>query len=173
MLHRKIEEILRNLQYQECIIDATNIRRDQRKKYIQLAKIYRYNIRAIVLYTSYNKILERNKFRNRNIPEDVIYRYYKRFQSPTKNEFKYIYKYDSSKAFFKRRNEIEKKKRKESLKINGNDIMKILDIPPSRELGKILDYLNKKVNNKELPNKRKVLIKICIEKFKKKKEQVV
>lgn len=51
--------------------------------------------------------------------------------------------------------------------------MKILDIPPSRELGKILDYLNKKVNNKELPNKRKVLIKICIEKFKKKKEQVV
>ena len=44
------------------------------------------------------------------------------------------------------------------LKIDGNDVMKILNIKPSRQVGDILDTLFEKVVNKELENEREVLI---------------
>lgn len=45
------------------------------------------------------------------------------------------------------------------LKVNGHDVMKILQIKPSRKVGKVLDTLFEKVEEKKLPNERKVLLK--------------
>ncbi len=44
------------------------------------------------------------------------------------------------------------------LKINGTDVMKILNLKPSKKVGDILDDLFAKVENKELPNDRETLI---------------
>jgi tRNA nucleotidyltransferase/poly(A) polymerase len=45
------------------------------------------------------------------------------------------------------------------LKIDGNDVMKILNIKPSKQVGDILDALFEKVVNKEIENEREVLLK--------------
>ena len=44
------------------------------------------------------------------------------------------------------------------LKIDGNDVMEILQIKPSRQVGEILDVLFVKVENKELANERETLL---------------
>lgn len=44
------------------------------------------------------------------------------------------------------------------LKIDGNDVMKILNIKPGKKVGEVLDKLYEKVENKKLPNKRKELL---------------
>jgi putative nucleotidyltransferase with HDIG domain len=44
------------------------------------------------------------------------------------------------------------------LKITGNDIMEKLDLKPGPKIGEILNILFKKVEDKEIPNKRKVLL---------------
>ncbi|MBY8982916.1 MAG: AAA family ATPase [Candidatus Lokiarchaeota archaeon] len=167
-LHKNVEDILKESQYQDCIIDATNVRRAQRKKFIQLAKNYNYKTVAIVLYAPYDEILKRNNSRNRKVAEEVIYRFYKKFQKPTKREFDKVYTYGSSKAFYKLKKKIKKKEEKEKLKINGNDIMEILNIESGKEVGMILKYLNEKVLLNEIPNRRKALLKTCLEKFGKK-----
>lgn len=51
------------------------------------------------------------------------------------------------------------------LKIDGNDVMKILNIKPSRQVGDILDALFEKVVNKELENEREVLLKSLTTKY--------
>lgn len=45
------------------------------------------------------------------------------------------------------------------LAVNGHDVMKILNIKPSRKVGEVLNKLFEKVENKKLPNERKVLLK--------------
>jgi len=44
------------------------------------------------------------------------------------------------------------------LKINGNDVMKILNIKPSPKVGEILEKIFKKVEEKEIPNNKKQLL---------------
>jgi tRNA nucleotidyltransferase (CCA-adding enzyme) len=44
------------------------------------------------------------------------------------------------------------------LKVDGNDVMEILQIKPSRQVGEILDALFAKVENKEIANEREVLL---------------
>lgn len=44
------------------------------------------------------------------------------------------------------------------LKVDGNDVMEILKIKPSRQVGEILDALFAKVENKEVPNERETLL---------------
>lgn len=44
------------------------------------------------------------------------------------------------------------------LKVDGNDVMEILKIKPSRQVGDILDTLFVKVENKEIANEREILL---------------
>ena len=46
--------------------------------------------------------------------------------------------------------------------------MEILNIESGKEVGMILKYLNEKVLLNEIPNRRKALLKTCLEKFGKK-----
>lgn len=45
------------------------------------------------------------------------------------------------------------------LKIDGNDVMQVLSLKPSKKVGDILDAIFSKVENKELPNVREELLK--------------
>lgn len=49
------------------------------------------------------------------------------------------------------------------LKIDGNDVMKIFNLKPGREVGQILLNLFKEVEEKKIPNKRESLLKILEE----------
>lgn len=44
------------------------------------------------------------------------------------------------------------------LKVDGNDVMKVLNIKPSRKVGDVLDTLFDKVMNKEIANDREILL---------------
>ncbi|MFC1790390.1 HDIG domain-containing metalloprotein, partial [Patescibacteria group bacterium] len=45
------------------------------------------------------------------------------------------------------------------LKISGHDVMEVLKIPPSPKVGQILENLFEKVENEELKNERKILLR--------------
>ncbi len=44
------------------------------------------------------------------------------------------------------------------LKVDGNDVMKVLKIPPSRRIGEVLEALFARVENEELSNEREMLL---------------
>ena len=44
------------------------------------------------------------------------------------------------------------------LAVDGNDVMKVLKIPPSRRIGEVLEQLFERVENEELKNKREDLL---------------
>jgi len=68
--------------------------------------------------------------------------------------------------FKKRLIEVQKEPFKiTDLKVNGYDVMRILEIKPGRKVGEVLKYLFEKVVEKKLKNEREVLLKE-IEKFK-------
>jgi tRNA nucleotidyltransferase/poly(A) polymerase len=68
--------------------------------------------------------------------------------------------------FRKRLIEVQKEPFKiTDLKVNGHDVMKILNIKPGPKVGQLLKYLFNQVVEKKLKNKREVLTKE-IEKFK-------
>jgi tRNA nucleotidyltransferase (CCA-adding enzyme) len=74
--------------------------------------------------------------------------------------------------FKKRLIEVQKEPFKiTDLKVNGYDVMRILEIKPGPKVGKVLKYLFEKVVEKKLKNEREVLLKE-IEKFKDQEAQI-
>lgn len=66
--------------------------------------------------------------------------------------------------FKKRLVEVQKEPFKiTDLKIDGNDVMKILNLKPSHQVGEILQKLFNKVVNKKIPNEREILLKRLVE----------
>lgn len=66
------------------ILDATNIRRNQRKHVLK--KYKNYYKECYYIKTSLKKALERNNVRDRNVPEDVICSYFSKVQEPEYSE---------------------------------------------------------------------------------------
>lgn len=66
----------------DVIFDATNINYKKRMDVINRFKKYANNINAIMMATPYEECLERNKNRERQVPEDVIKRMYMNFYVP-------------------------------------------------------------------------------------------
>lgn len=71
---------------QATIIDATNIRRKDRKPWIQLAQRYGARVEAVFLNPPLGRILERNRQRARVVPEEVIRTMEARLQVPERAE---------------------------------------------------------------------------------------
>jgi len=70
------------------IIDKTHMTAKSRNKSTQIARSKGYKIKFIVVMTSYQTILERNKNRdNKFIPEYVIENMMKSFEMPFDNEY--------------------------------------------------------------------------------------
>lgn len=83
-MHKDIEECMKT--GQDLVYDACNISAKRRKAYLETIKKYDYIKTCIVVATTYEKCLERNRLREREIPELVIKRMYESFHAPYYNE---------------------------------------------------------------------------------------
>ena len=70
----------------DIILDAMNLRRRDRKQYINLAKKYNYQCVAIYCDTPLEIAIEHNAQRERHVPIDVIEQKYNALQEPQKDE---------------------------------------------------------------------------------------
>ena len=68
------------------IIDATNLRRRDRKPWLQLAKKFNVPVEAVYFAIPLELALDRNRSRERVVPEDVIRSMVDRQQPPTLEE---------------------------------------------------------------------------------------
>ena len=68
------------------IIDATNLRRRDRKPWLQLAKKFNVPVEAVYFAIPLDLALDRNRGRERVVPEDVIRSMVERIQPPTVEE---------------------------------------------------------------------------------------
>lgn len=71
---------------QDTIIDATNIRRKDRKAWIQLALKFGARPEAVYFNLSLEEALRRNRKRSRVVPEDVIRSMFSKLQPPGLDE---------------------------------------------------------------------------------------
>lgn len=79
-------EVLISLGRSTIILDATNLRRRDRKKYIKLANKSGYKCGAIYCDVSLETAQKRNKQRARQVPDDIIKRMYNALEAPTESE---------------------------------------------------------------------------------------
>ena len=86
--YEEMEKALSN--GKDVIIDATNMYRKTRKKFLEIAKLHNAQTIALVFEVKKETLLERNKKRGeaggRNVPEDVIDRMLERYQCPGTDE---------------------------------------------------------------------------------------
>ncbi len=66
------------------VLDATNISRRKRKHVLN--KLKPYYKECYFIKTPLNKVLYQNRKRDRNVPEDVIFRIYNKLQEPDYSE---------------------------------------------------------------------------------------
>ena len=79
-LHKRIKERLKS--GNNAIYDATNISSKRRRSFIQELNKIECEKHCIVMATPYEQCLKNNAFRNRNVPEDVIDRMYRSWNTP-------------------------------------------------------------------------------------------
>lgn len=82
LMETRTIETLKN--EKDVYYDATNMTRKDRAHIISVCKDY--EIRAVVVWSTYETCVERDKNRNRTVGEDVIKRMMKRFQAPYYDE---------------------------------------------------------------------------------------
>jgi predicted kinase len=71
---------------QDTIIDATNVRRKDRKAWIQLAQKYNASPEAVYFNLSLEQALRRNRKRSRVVPDEVIRSMFSKLQPPIEDE---------------------------------------------------------------------------------------
>lgn len=71
---------------ENVVFDATNINADRRKKLVEDMRGYFDIIIFKWFHTPIDICLERNQKRERKVPEDVLWRMFDNFQTPTKDE---------------------------------------------------------------------------------------
>lgn len=70
----------------DIVIDAANIDKAKRRKYIRYAKEHGYKVNAVFVDTSLDAALARNKTRERQVPEGMIRAYCEKVQYPSLDE---------------------------------------------------------------------------------------
>ena len=68
------------------IIDATNLRRRDRKVWLQIAQKFKVSVEAVYFSIPLELALDRNRKRERIVPEDVIHSMIEHLQPPTREE---------------------------------------------------------------------------------------
>lgn len=79
-LHKRIKNYLRN--GSNVIYDACNVNSKRRRSFIQELKNIDCVKECIIMATPYNQCLENNSNRDRTVPDDVIKRMYKQWETP-------------------------------------------------------------------------------------------
>ena len=87
-LFARIDKLVSNLlaEGKSVILDATNISRKSRRRFLLKGKQHNIETVAIVVHTPIEIAKVRNFQRDRKVPESVIERQYQNFQMPTKEE---------------------------------------------------------------------------------------
>ncbi|MFX1239580.1 MAG: AAA family ATPase [Promethearchaeota archaeon] len=157
LIESSVKNVIAASLTKEIVLDATNVRRSNRSKFIKIAKENGIKTRAIVLYKPLEEVKEQNMSRKRIVPDDVIENFFDRFQPPTKDEFDTIINIGSRRKFKTRRKKSDA--REPILKINGHDVMTRLNLPQGKQIGIIIKKLKEAVFNGNIKNKRKILLK--------------
>jgi predicted kinase len=84
-LHRRIDASLKD--HKSCVYDATNLSRKRRKAFLRTIQKYDYvSVIAVVFATDVKTCLLRNSQRDRVVPDDVIWKFYKNLTIPRLEE---------------------------------------------------------------------------------------
>ncbi|PYX78029.1 MAG: polynucleotide kinase, partial [Acidobacteria bacterium] len=67
-------------------VDATNLSPKERKQWIQMARSLGYEVQAVFFDVPLEVCLERNRRRERMVPEDVMHRMATKLRAPTFEE---------------------------------------------------------------------------------------
>ena len=70
----------------DLVIDAANVDKAKRRKYIRYAKEHGYTVHALFVDTSLDVALARNRARERQVPEGMIRAYCEKIEYPTVEE---------------------------------------------------------------------------------------
>lgn len=70
----------------DVVIDAANVERIKRIKYIRFAREHGYTVHAVMIDTSLDAALVRNESRDRKVPEGAIRAYCEKLEMPTVEE---------------------------------------------------------------------------------------
>ncbi len=70
----------------DIVVDAANIDRITRMRFVRFAKDYGYDVHALFIDTSLDAALARNEGRNRKVPEGAIRSYCSKLEVPTEAE---------------------------------------------------------------------------------------
>jgi bifunctional polynucleotide phosphatase/kinase len=80
------EEALRLDSEQSIVFDATNATKARRAEYVAFAKKHGRTVRCIHVATPIELSMERNKLREKPVPNIALYLYRKKFEQPTADE---------------------------------------------------------------------------------------
>jgi len=100
IVREKTYKELGKINVQECILDATNVTKWSRMDFIEMGRENNRKVKFIVLNISIAEVLKRNNARQRNIPEDILQKFFEIYQKPGKNEYDKIQHLDSRKIKF-------------------------------------------------------------------------
>jgi bifunctional polynucleotide phosphatase/kinase len=71
---------------QSIVFDATNATKARRAEYVEFARRHGLPVRCIHVATSIEVSMERNKLREKPVPNIALYLYRKKFEEPTADE---------------------------------------------------------------------------------------
>jgi predicted kinase len=83
----EVRQCLRDINISECILDATNTKKDLRKDFIDIARQFHAKTKAYVFPPNIAVAKQRNLLRERNVPEKVIESMANSFEEPSFDEF--------------------------------------------------------------------------------------
>jgi predicted kinase len=85
------KDLMRSLKKRESVVwDATNTTRKIRRRLVDVARQNGIEVVMIHFDLPLDIILERNKNRDRVVPEDVVVKYYQQIQSPKSYEYDHL-----------------------------------------------------------------------------------
>ena len=73
-------------EHKDVVIDATNLTKRCRKKWLDICKKYEANVTAVYMHLNYSQVIERMSSRGKQIPHDIIRKMYFDLEEPELSE---------------------------------------------------------------------------------------
>lgn len=70
----------------DVVLDATNLKRERRARFLSLARRHGRSTRAVVVATTPREAVRRNRQRDKAVPEAVIHRLARAYEEPAPEE---------------------------------------------------------------------------------------
>ena len=73
-------------EHKDVVIDAANLTKRYRKKWLDICKKYKANVTAVYMHLNYSQVIERMSSRGKQIPHDIIRKMYFDLEEPELSE---------------------------------------------------------------------------------------